>query len=56
VHVFDDPGSADLTANVDFAYLKESLEGVGEHRERYESSDYLQADAAFALQPTHMDL
>ncbi|KAH8088113.1 S-adenosyl-L-methionine-dependent methyltransferase [Filobasidium floriforme] len=28
VHVFDDPGSADLTANVDFAYLKESLEGV----------------------------
>ena len=30
VHVFDDPGKADLTANVDFAYLKESLEGVGE--------------------------
>jgi NADH dehydrogenase [ubiquinone] 1 alpha subcomplex assembly factor 7 len=29
VNVFDDPGSADLTANVDFAYLKESLAGVG---------------------------
>lgn len=29
VHVFDDPGSADLTANVDFAYMKEALAGVG---------------------------
>jgi NADH dehydrogenase [ubiquinone] 1 alpha subcomplex assembly factor 7 len=29
VHVFDDPGSADLTANVDFAYMKEALRGVG---------------------------
>ncbi|KAJ9116851.1 hypothetical protein QFC22_004508 [Naganishia vaughanmartiniae] len=28
VHVFDDPGSADLTANVDFAYMKEALEGA----------------------------
>ncbi|KAJ9110424.1 hypothetical protein QFC19_001549 [Naganishia cerealis] len=28
VHVFDDPGSADLTANVDFAYLKEALSGA----------------------------
>ncbi|GHJ86517.1 hypothetical protein NliqN6_2919 [Naganishia liquefaciens] len=28
VHVFDDPGSADLTANVDFAYMKEALAGV----------------------------
>lgn len=29
VDVFDQPGSSDLTANVDFAYLKESLKGVG---------------------------
>lgn len=29
VDVFDEPGSSDLTANVDFAYLSESLEGVG---------------------------
>ncbi|WVF70972.1 hypothetical protein IAT40_005768 [Kwoniella sp. CBS 6097] len=28
VDVFDDPGNADLTANVDFAYLRESLEGT----------------------------
>ncbi|KAJ9101897.1 hypothetical protein QFC21_003237 [Naganishia friedmannii] len=28
VHVFDDPGSADLTANVDFAYMKEALRGA----------------------------
>ncbi|WOO85733.1 Protein arginine methyltransferase NDUFAF7, mitochondrial [Vanrija pseudolonga] len=28
VDVFDEPGSSDLTANVDFAYLRESLEGV----------------------------
>ncbi|WWD18208.1 hypothetical protein CI109_102658 [Kwoniella shandongensis] len=26
--VFDDPGNADLTANVDFAYLRESLTGT----------------------------
>ncbi len=30
VDVFDDPGSADLTANVDFAYLAEALSGIGE--------------------------
>lgn len=30
VDVFDQPGSSDLTANVDFAYLREALEGVGE--------------------------
>ncbi|WVW80448.1 hypothetical protein I302_102430 [Kwoniella bestiolae CBS 10118] len=29
VDVFDDPGNADLTANVDFAYLRESLAGTG---------------------------
>jgi NADH dehydrogenase [ubiquinone] 1 alpha subcomplex assembly factor 7 len=29
VNVFDTPGSSDLTANVDFAYLKEALEGTG---------------------------
>ncbi|WVQ65216.1 uncharacterized protein L199_003389 [Kwoniella botswanensis] len=29
VDVFDDPGNADLTANVDFAYLRESLTGTG---------------------------
>lgn len=28
VDIFTEPGCADLTANVDFAYLKESLEGV----------------------------
>lgn len=30
VDFFDQPGSSDLTANVDFAYLKESLTGMGE--------------------------
>lgn len=30
VDIFAEPGSADLTANVDFAYLRESLEGVAE--------------------------
>lgn len=30
VDVFDKPGTADLTANVDFAYLKESIDGLGE--------------------------
>ncbi|CAK9782262.1 unnamed protein product [Cutaneotrichosporon oleaginosum] len=30
VDLFEEPGTADLTANVDFAYLKESLEGVAE--------------------------
>ena len=29
MNVFDTPGSSDLTANVDFAYLKEALEGTG---------------------------
>ncbi|WRT65970.1 uncharacterized protein IL334_002921 [Kwoniella shivajii] len=29
VDTFDDPGHADLTANVDFAYLRESLAGTG---------------------------
>lgn len=29
VDVFDKPGASDLTANVDFAYLKESLQGTG---------------------------
>ena len=29
VDVFEEPGSADLTANVDFAYLRESLSGLG---------------------------
>ncbi|KIR81893.1 hypothetical protein I306_01204 [Cryptococcus gattii EJB2] len=28
VDVFEDPGSCDLTANVDFAYLRESLTGI----------------------------
>ena len=27
--VFDEPGSADLTANVDFTYLREALSGLG---------------------------
>jgi NADH dehydrogenase [ubiquinone] 1 alpha subcomplex assembly factor 7 len=30
VDLFEEPGTADLTANVDFAYLRESLEGVAE--------------------------
>ena len=30
VDVFEEPGTADLTANVDFEYLKESLAGSGE--------------------------
>jgi SAM-dependent MidA family methyltransferase len=30
VDVFDEPGSADLTANVDFAYLRESLDKTGQ--------------------------
>jgi NADH dehydrogenase [ubiquinone] 1 alpha subcomplex assembly factor 7 len=30
VNVFDTPGSADLTANVDFAYLREAMQGKGE--------------------------
>ncbi|BEI94935.1 uncharacterized protein CcaverHIS019_0705160 [Cutaneotrichosporon cavernicola] len=30
VDLFEEPGTADLTANVDFAYLKESLDGVAE--------------------------
>lgn len=30
VDIFHSPGKCDLTANVDFAYLRESLEGVGE--------------------------
>lgn len=30
VDVFEQPGTADLTANVDFAYLKESLVNTGE--------------------------
>ncbi|WWC88170.1 uncharacterized protein L201_003075 [Kwoniella dendrophila CBS 6074] len=29
VDIFDDPGNADLTANVDFAYLRESLDSTG---------------------------
>lgn len=32
VDVFEDPGNCDLTANVDFAYLRESLTGTGEFR------------------------
>jgi hypothetical protein len=28
--VFDEPGSADLTANVDFAYLREAITGSGQ--------------------------
>jgi NADH dehydrogenase [ubiquinone] 1 alpha subcomplex assembly factor 7 len=28
VNIFDKPGSSDLTANVDFAYLRESLEDI----------------------------
>lgn len=30
VHIFDRPGSSDLTANVDFKYLQEALAGTGE--------------------------
>lgn len=30
VDIFAEPGTADLTANVDFAYLRESLQGVAE--------------------------
>ena len=45
MHVFDDPGSADLTANVDFAYLKESLEGVGQCRSSHPFLGRLIADA-----------
>lgn len=29
VEVFDEPGSSDLTANVDFAYLKEAMSQPG---------------------------
>lgn len=28
--VFERPGESDLTANVDFAYLKESMRDLGE--------------------------
>jgi NADH dehydrogenase [ubiquinone] 1 alpha subcomplex assembly factor 7 len=28
--VFDQPGNSDLTANVDFAYLKESISSLGD--------------------------
>jgi NADH dehydrogenase [ubiquinone] 1 alpha subcomplex assembly factor 7 len=31
VDVFHQPGMCDLTANVDFAYLKEALATAGEH-------------------------
>lgn len=27
--VFEKPGMSDLTTNVDFAFLKEALEGIG---------------------------
>lgn len=30
VDVFEKPGTADLTANVDFEYLREALAGTGE--------------------------
>ena len=31
VDIFDEPGSSDLTANVDFTYLSESLSPTGSH-------------------------
>jgi hypothetical protein len=31
VDIFDEPGSSDLTANVDFTYLSESLSTTGSH-------------------------
>jgi hypothetical protein len=57
VHVFDDPGSADLTANVDFAYMKEALAGVGKpisHLHRNIILTFLSIDShtARANQPT----
>ncbi|KAJ9107091.1 hypothetical protein QFC20_003816 [Naganishia adeliensis] len=43
VHVFDDPGSADLTANVDFAYMKEALSGIATPHEPINQRTFLTA-------------
>ncbi|KAG9015939.1 hypothetical protein FRB90_004115 [Tulasnella sp. 427] len=41
VEVFDEPGSSDLTTNVDFAYLKEAMSQPGLHHGLLSQRDFL---------------
>ncbi|KAK4684003.1 NADH dehydrogenase [ubiquinone] 1 alpha subcomplex assembly factor 7, partial [Tremellales sp. Uapishka_1] len=53
VDIFHEPGTADLTANVDFAYLKESLQGIARPLGPVTQSHFLQS---LGLQPRLMTL
>jgi SAM-dependent MidA family methyltransferase len=51
VDIFNQPGKCDLTANVDFAYLKESLVGLGVYSTIRIRDDF--SDDRLCLLPFH---